>query len=122
MCDTKFKAGDRVVIQECSRHGTVMFVEPNGGLYPVLVLFDPKKPGDPQRGSSWFKESELRPAPVKVTSEKYRRLLYKYAYTGEPRVSYVIDDVGVRDWEKDPHFIGWVDKDWITSELEVTIR
>jgi hypothetical protein len=121
MCNSKFKAGDRVVIADCRRHGTVMFVDPNAGLYPVLVVFDPKEPGHPH-GSSWLKESELRLAPVKVTSEKYRRLLYRTSPEGPVYVAFTVREDAVSVWEKDKCFLGWIDKDWITSEIEVTPR
>jgi hypothetical protein len=119
---TKYKVGDKVTYTDTLGHAysaEVMFVSTAPGtVAPYLIVYS--RNNGYSHTSGFISEDALIPAPVKVTSEKYRRLLYKYAYTGETRVSYVLDDVSVRNWEKDPHFIGWVDKDWITSEIEVT--
>ncbi len=118
MCNTKYKVGDRVVCAAFNRQATVLFVDPNRGEYPLLVLIDPLNPGG-VHGSAWSSEDELRPAPVKVTSEKYRRFMFRNL-RGETNIGLAVSQAVVNRWETSENFIGWVDKDWITSEIEVT--
>jgi hypothetical protein len=118
MCNTKYKVGDRVVCAAFNRQATVLFVDPNRGEYPLLVLIDPLNPGG-VHGSAWSSEDELRPAPVKVTSEKYRRFMFRNL-RGETNTGLAVSQAVVNRWETSENFIGWVDKDWITSEIEVT--
>jgi len=39
---------------------------------------------------------------------------------GETNTGLAVSQAVVNRWETSENFIGWVDKDWITSEIEVT--
>jgi hypothetical protein len=122
MCDTKYKVGDEVLCgEQANRKGKILFIDTNKP-WPLLVLIEPS-PSVRYYDSFWLKDDEVRPLPIKVTSVPYRRCLMRSVFKDHESVIMTVSKhEDSRGFERASFFIGWVDKDWITSEIEVTPR